>query len=72
MVGTQTDDTLFVCSSKFAELEEIKIKERIMFTKPVEKLQFSKIFIFNGGIIAQNRDSIYLKPKNIVKKNKSR
>ncbi|KAI0993761.1 hypothetical protein K3495_g14423 [Podosphaera aphanis] len=56
VVGMQTDDTLILCNSAFADKEEEELKKAGLQAKPREKLDLENPLIFNGGVLQLNKD----------------
>ena len=51
VVGLQTDDTLILCDTAFAELEELKLQQASLLAKEREELTTDHPIKFNGGLI---------------------
>ena len=51
IVGLQTDDTLFLANSKFADAKESNLQKAHFLAKEREVLSKNKPLKFNGGLI---------------------
>ena len=78
VVELQTDDILFLSDLKFAEAEEMKLKQADFMTKNREKLSIQHSLKFNECFIQFSETNIQITQKNqcknlslIVKKNVS-
>ena len=60
IVGLQTDDTLFLANTAFAELEQEKVEKAKFLTKLREHLTTDHSIKFNGGVIRQTGHTITL------------
>ncbi|TAQ83775.1 hypothetical protein B7494_g7904 [Chlorociboria aeruginascens] len=54
----QTDDTLFLGSEKFANLENNKLQKAGLVAKPRDRLQTDSNLVFNGCILTHSTDGI--------------
>ena len=53
IVGLQTDDTLFLANTAFAELKQEKVEKAKFLTKLRKYLTTDHLIKFNGGVIRQ-------------------
>ena len=60
IVGLQTDDTLFLANTAFAELEQEKVEKAKFLTKLRKHLTTDHSIKFNGGVIRQTGHTITL------------
>lgn len=51
IVGMQVDDTLLLADEKFAQLEELQLKEAKLMAKEKESLSVDTPIVFNGCIM---------------------
>ena len=58
IVGIQTNDIIILSNKEFAELKE---KELIFTTKPREELGTDRPLVFNGSILAKDKNSLTVK-----------
>lgn len=60
VVGMQTDDTLIFANNTFADLEDSRLKEAKLATKPREQLTDNHSIKFNGGLVTLRDGDITL------------
>ena len=60
IVGLQTDDTLFIGDTAFAENKEVQLHKAGFLAKARDQLTNDKSLKFNRGLIELKDDSIYL------------
>ena len=63
LVGMQTDDTLILCNSEFAQLEECQLQEAQFMAKAREALRSDNDLIFNGCRVKTKDQCIYVQQK---------
>ena len=68
LVGMQTDDTLGLSTEEFAILEDEQLRKANLQAKPKEVLSPTNPLAFNGCILSQEDDVLYLRQKNQGKK----
>jgi hypothetical protein len=56
VVGMQTDDTLFLASPKFAEMEDTELQKAKLTAKPRDMLSTESKLIFNGCVLSVDLD----------------
>jgi hypothetical protein len=64
----QTNNTLFLANKQFADLKKKKQKEKGYITKLRKILNPENLFIFNRGIISQEKNNLVLQQKQQSKK----
>lgn len=64
MVGMQTDDTLMLLDTQFAQREEEELLKANLKSKAREILTQESPLVFNGGILSKDGTSLRLRQKN--------